>query len=81
MGLSYRRIFLAGVVETWVATLPREGGPLGRRSPLQPTGCWSGIEHPLGPAARLQRNLARGCRGAHAPSLKRYRHLCLHACD
>jgi hypothetical protein len=60
MGLSYRRIFLADVAETWAATLPREGGMLGRRSLLQPTQCWSGIEHPLGPVARPQQNLARG---------------------
>jgi hypothetical protein len=52
MGLSYNRIFLAGVAKTLEATLPREGGPLGRRSPLRPTGCWYRIEHPLGPATR-----------------------------
>jgi hypothetical protein len=36
------------VAKTWAATSPRGGGLLGQRSPLQPTGCWSGISIPWG---------------------------------
>jgi hypothetical protein len=76
MGSSCHRTSPVDVAETWAAMSLCGDGLLGQHSLLRPTGCWPGIEHPLGPAVQPLRNLARDCHSAHTSSPKRHRHLC-----